>query len=340
MRCERRTSIILALTFIILLSLFWLLPAVAFVVFIALLLNLLLRPLVDHLQLRMPRSMATAVTLTVFVVLVIGFLTIVSSTLIPSLQKFIRDLPEITASIQQIPTLSDSRFLSQEMDELWNEMASLSIMALKSSLTMLISIFSKVLDIIIILFVTFYLLKDGEAIERWLAHLFPSQDYNRVLALFTSILKALRIYITSQLTICFIMGSVVFLYFSARGLPYASVFAVTSGISEFLPVIGPTLASAFGTVLTTTVSPWVAMQTLCFYLLITQLNHNIIYPLLIGKTLNLHPIAIILGILLGGEVMGAAGMFLAVPFMVMIRIVIMDIYAAETKSTEKKDCQQ
>ena len=329
MRSERRTSIILAVTFIVLLSMFWLLPSVAFVVFISLLLSLLLRRLVDHLQKRMPRGLAAAVTLPVFVLVVIGFLTLVSSTLIPSLQKFIKDLPEITASVQQLPILSESNFLSQEIDELWNEMANLSILALKSSLTMLISIFSKVLDIVIILFVTFYLLKEGETIERWFAHLFPSKDYTRVLTLFAKILKSLCIYITSQLAICFIMGPLVFLYFTLRGLPYASVFAVASGISEFLPVIGPTLASAFGTVLTATVSPWIAMQTLCFYLILTQLNHNVIYPLLIGKTLNLHPIAIILGILLGGELLGAAGMFLAVPCMVIIRLVIIDIHAAE-----------
>ena len=122
------------------------------------------------------------------------------------------------------------------------------------------------------------------------------------------------------------MGTVVFLYFTARDIPYAVVFAVLSGVSEFIPVIGPTIAALFGVSVAATISLWMAAQTLFFYLLITQANHNIIYPTLIGKSLHLHPIAILLGLLLGGCLLDAPGMFLAVPLMVIIRLVIEDIY--------------
>ena len=60
--------------------------------------------------------------------------------------------------------------------------------------------------------------------------------------------------------------------------------------------------------------------------MLTQVNHNLVYPTLIGKSLNLHPIAVILGIILGGELLGAPGMFLAVPFIVICKLVIEDIY--------------
>ena len=76
----------------------------------------------------------------------------------------------------------------------------------------------------------------------------------------------------------------------ARKIPIAMV----SGIAEFIPVLGPTVASAFGTLLTATVEPFIALQTAGFYLLLTQINHNLVYPTLIGKSLNLPPIAIIL----------------------------------------------
>ena len=70
----------------------------------------------------------------------------------------------------------------------------------------------------------------------------------------------------------------------------------------------------------------IAIQTAGFYLILTQINHNFVYPTLIGKSLNLHPIAIILGIIFGGELLNAAGMFLAVPVIVICKIVIEDIY--------------
>ncbi len=333
---EHRTSILIALSFIFILSAFWLLPDLAFVVFIALLIDLLLHPLVDrlHKNQRMPRSMASAVSLLCFIALVATLVTILSSTLAASIQKFSRDLPGITDNIRGF--FEPGSLLYKEIDELWTELVSFSLTAVKSSLAMLISIFTKLFDTVIIIFAAFYLLQDGRQIQEWIARLFPAKDHLRVYRLFDRILKALHIYITSQLMICFLMGIVVFIYFTVRDLPYASVFAVVSGVSEFIPVIGPTIASAFGTVLTIAVSPWVALQTLFFYVAITQLNHNFIYPYLVGRSLHLHPIVILLGILLGGSLLDAAGMFLAVPFIVIIRLVVEDIAAASKKVARRR----
>ena len=91
-------------------------------------------------------------------------------------------------------------------------------------------------------------------------------------------------------------------------------------------MIGTTAASAYGVFLTATESRGLVLQTVLFYTVLTQLNHNFVYPTLIGKSLNLHPVAIILGVIFGGEILGPAGMFLAVPFIVIVKLVIADIY--------------
>lgn len=331
-----RTSILLGLTFTILLSTFWSMPQLAFIIFISLLLQLLLLPLVDRLAAKIPRALAAGLILLLFIGLTLLLLALVSKSFIPTFSRFVTDFPQITEQIQNIPLLQDSDFLQGEIDNIWAEMKTASMAALKSSLTLLISLFSKVIDLVIIIFVTFYLLKDGEEIKHYLAGLFPKRDNRRVLNLFNLILSSLRIYICSQLVICCITAVVVFLYFTIRDLPYASVFAVVSGICEFIPVLGPTVASAFGTLLTATVNPLMALQTAGFYLILTQINHNFVYPTLIGKSLHLHPIAIILGIILGGELLDAAGMFLAVPFIVICKLVIEDIYQ-DRILTKKKE---
>ena len=331
-----RTSILLGLTFTILLSTFWSMPQLAFIIFISLLLQLLLLPLVDRLAAKIPRALAAGLVLLLFISLTLLLLALVSKSFIPTFSRFVTDFPQITEQIQNIPLLQDSDFLQGEIDNIWAEMKTASMAALKSSLTLLISLFSKVIDLVIIIFVTFYLLKDGEEIKHYLAGLFPKRDNRRVLNLFNLILSSLRIYVCSQLVICCITAVVVFLYFTIRDLPYASVFAVVSGICEFIPVLGPTVASAFGTLLTATVNPLMALQTAGFYLILTQINHNFVYPTLIGKSLHLHPIAIILGIILGGELLDAAGMFLAVPFIVICKLVIEDIYQ-DRILTKKKE---
>ncbi len=321
-----RTSILLGITFLFVLSAFWFMQSLAFIVFISLLLHLLLKPPVSVLEKRMPRSVASGIVLTLFLAFATGLLFLVSNSFLPTFTAFVKDFPNLTERIYQFSIVENSSFLMGEMDTLWNELVNASVTALKSSLGLLLSLFNKFIDFVVILFVTFYLLKDGDTIKDYLATRFPNSSHERVVKLFNRILNSLRIYIASQLAICCITGIIVFSYYTVRDLPYASVFAVVSSIAEFIPVLGPTVASAFGVILMTTYSPIVALQTAGFYLILTQVNHNIVYPTLIGKSLDLHPIAIILGIILGGELLDAAGMFLAVPIITICKIVIEDIH--------------
>ena len=334
-----RTSIILAVTFTLLLSTFWFYQDFAFIIFLSLLLQLLLKPAVDFIEARrMPRSIASAIAIIAFILVLAALASIISRSVLPSFQRFVAELPTIGQSLQQLPFLSDTDFVQDEFVNILDRLRSVGAELLRASLSFLLIAFGKVIDFVIIIFVSFYLLKDGLTIKLWLADLFPHTARQRVLCLFDTLLIALRAYICSQLVMCVITGVVVFAYFKLMNLPYASVFALLSGISEFIPVLGPTVASTLGTIMTVSVARELTVQTALFYVVLTQVNHNVIYPALVGKSLHLHPVAVILGVVLGGELLGAAGMFLAVPFIVIIKIVITDIYRdrREMQSAEEE----
>ena len=334
-----RTSIILAVTFTLLLSTFWFYQDFAFIVFLSLLLQLLLKPVVDFMEARrMPRSVASAIAIIAFILVLAALASIISRSVIPSFQRFVAELPAIGQSLQQLPFLSDTDFVQNEFVNILDRLRSVGAEVLRASLSFLLVAFGKVIDFVIIIFVSFYLLKDGLTIKLWLADLFPHTARRRVLRLFDTLLIALRAYICSQIVMCVITGVVVFAYFTLMGLPYASVFALLSGISEFIPVLGPTVASTLGTLMTASAMRELTVQTALFYVALTQVNHNIVYPALVGKSLHLHPVAVILGVVFGGEILGAAGMFLAVPFIVIVKIVITDIYRdrQEMKAEERR----
>ena len=334
-----RTSIILAVTFTLLLSMFWFYQDFAFIIFLSLLLQLLLKPVVDFMEARrMPRSVASAIAIIAFILVLAALASIISRSVLPSFQRFVAELPTIGQSLQQLPIFSDTDFIKDEFVNILDRLRSVGAELLRASLSFLLVAFGKVIDFVIIIFVSFYLLKDGLTIKLWLADLFPHTARRRVLRLFDTLLTALRVYICSQLVMCAITGLVVFAYFKLMGLPYASVFALLSGISEFIPVLGPTIASTLGTLITASVMRELTVQTALFYVALTQVNHNVVYPALVGKSLHLHPVAVILGVVFGGELLGAAGMFLAVPFIVIIKIVIMDIYRdrREMQSAEEE----
>ena len=330
-----RTSIILAVSFTILLSMFWFYQDFAFIIFLSLLLQLLLEPAVDYMERRrVPRALAAALAICAFILVLIALASVISRSFIPSFQRFIAELPTIGASIQQMPIFADTDIVSHILERLRSVGGEL----VRTSLSFLLTAFGKVIDFVIIIFVSFYLLKDGAEIKRWLADLFPHKSRGRVLRLFDTLLTALRAYICSQLVLCAITGVVVLAYFKLMGLPYASVFALLSGIGEFIPVLGPTVASTLGVLMTAASARELIAQTALFYVALTQVNHNIVYPALVGKSLHLHPVAVILGVVFGGEILGAAGMFLAVPIIVIVKIVITDIYRdrREMQSAEEE----
>lgn len=334
-----RTSIILAVTFTLLLSTFWFYQDFAFIIFLSLLLQLLLKPVVDFMEARrMPRSVASAIAIIAFILVLLALVSIISRSVLPSFQRFVAELPTIGQSLQQLPFLSDTDFIQDEFVNILDRLRSVGADLLRASLSFILIAFGKVVDFVIIIFVSFYLLKDGLTIKLWLADLFPHTARRRVLRLFDTLLIALRAYICSQIVMCVITGLVVFAYFKLMGLPYASVFALLSGISEFVPVLGPTVASTLGTLMTAAAMRELTVQTVLFYVALTQVNHNVVYPALVGKSLHLHPVAVILGVVFGGELLGAAGMFLAVPFIVIIKIVITDIYRdrREMQSAEEE----
>ena len=286
----------------------------------------------------MPRSVASAIAIIAFILVLLALVSIISRSVLPSFQRFVAELPTIGQSLQQLPFLSDTDFVQDEFVNILDRLRSVGAELLRASLSFLLVAFGKVIDFVIIIFVSFYLLKDGLTIKLWLVDLFPHTARRRVLRLFDTLLIALRAYICSQIVMCFITGVVVFAYFKLMGLPYASVFALLSGVSEFIPVLGPTVASTLGTLMTASAMRELTVQTALFYVALTQVNHNIVYPALVGKSLHLHPVAVILGVVFGGEILGAAGMFLAVPFIVIVKIVITDIYRdrREMQSAEEE----
>ena len=334
-----RTSIILGVTFTLLLSTFWFFPDLAFIIFLSLLLQLLLEPAVDFLERRrIPRTLAAALAILAFILVLFAMVSIISRSVVPSFQRFVVELPNIGASMERLPLFADVDFVQEELANILDRVRSLGAEILGASLSFLFTAFGKVMDFVIIIFVSFYLLKDGEQIKLWLAGLFPHAARVRVIGLFNTLLKALRVYICSQLVMCFITGVVVFAYFTLMGLPYASVFALLSGVSEFFPVLGPTAASALGIIMTASAARELTVQTALFYVALTQVNHNVVYPALVGKSLHLHPVAVILGVVFGGELLGAAGMFLAVPFIVIVKIVITDIYRDQKEQQAGEHC--
>jgi predicted PurR-regulated permease PerM len=107
----------------------------------------------------------------------------------------------------------------------------------------------------------------------------------------------------------------------AMRVPYALVLGTAGGIMEFIPVVGPLVAAVLivGVALLTSYPHWLVL--LIFLGVWRLIQDYVVSPRIMGKSMELHPLAAIFGVLAGGEIAGVLGIYLSIPVMAGLRIV-------------------
>ena len=107
------------------------------------------------------------------------------------------------------------------------------------------------------------------------------------------------------------MGTFTFLGYLLIGVDYAFLFGVIAGLTNLIPYLGPYLGLAPALIYTFFDSPTRALLCIVVVIIVQQIDGNVIYPNVIGKSLNIHPLTIILILLVAGNLSGILGVFLA-----------------------------
>jgi len=108
------------------------------------------------------------------------------------------------------------------------------------------------------------------------------------------------------------------------GVPYAFLVAFIAALFELVPFVGPIISGAFGIVSALTVSTSLALYTLIFFVAAQQLESNVLVPILNRRSVGLHPVIVIVALLIGAEVGGFLGIFIAVPAAAVFQEVIQE----------------
>jgi predicted PurR-regulated permease PerM len=102
------------------------------------------------------------------------------------------------------------------------------------------------------------------------------------------------------------------------GFPYAVLVALVTFICAFIPIFGPFISGALGTLLVYTASPDQALWFLLVYFIIQQLEGSLIYPRIVSNAIDIPSIWVLVAVTLGGGVMGIAGMLLFIPLVAIV----------------------
>ncbi len=197
------------------------------------------------------------------------------------------------------------------------------------TVSFLIGLASGLAWLVFVLIVSFYLLKDLGKLSHFIHGLVPLDYRDEVRRLGEEINVIWSAFFRSQLVLCAVIGALVGVTMRVVGVRNALILGIIAGVLEIIPNIGPAIAAIPAVLIAYFQGPtylplsngWVALLVIGLYVVIQQLENNILVPRIIGRSLNLHPLVVIIGAIAGANLAGVLGMFLAAPTLASLRIV-------------------
>ncbi len=179
------------------------------------------------------------------------------------------------------------------------------------------TLFSAAVRFVLALVFSLYVLAQKETLARQVTKtmraLLPEKRATRLMELAALTNKTFSNFITGQLTEAVILGTLCFVGMALFKMPYASVISVFIGFTALIPIFGAFIGVIVGAFLILLISPVKALWFVVFILVLQQIEGNLIYPRVVGKSVGLPGIWVLAAVTVGGNAFGLAGMLLSVP---------------------------
>lgn len=202
------------------------------------------------------------------------------------------------------------RQLNQEAHDALNSVSENIVDGLASSLLF----FPKLLGLVAVPLLTFYMLSDGPGLARSVRRFLPARHQPAAAALAGRVHRVLLNYVRGQLATSLFIGVICAVGLSLLGLRMALLVAVVALVVEVIPFFGPLLWGGLATVLALVQAPPGSPLPLVvagFAVVAQQVDSHLVAPLILGRFTRVHPLLLIFTTLLGAELFGLLGMFLA-----------------------------
>lgn len=182
---------------------------------------------------------------------------------------------------------------------------------------------NSLLLVAIIPFVSFYLLKDITKVKKFLWQLTPKKWRNSAISFSKDVDESLGGYIRGQLLVCLIIGGLSALTLWLVGMKYPLILGLIIGVTNVIPYFGPIIGAVPAAIVASTISVNMMIYVVIMVVVLQFLEGNILSPLIVGKSLHMHPLFIMAALIIGGEVGGVIGMIVAVPFLAVVKVAIL-----------------
>ena len=304
---------------------------------IAFLINVVLNPLErcwNRVCKKAPAKLTRPVCLTLSAVLVIGILFAVVFMMIPSLREsgneFIQDIPIYADELGRwwadtvhfaakyniiLPEYAiDSDLRIEKITTLINDEGSGILTVTWGAAT---SVLAVLVDVLLGLVFALYLLAKKEVVAAHLKKLvvtvLPQKKAQRLLSIASLTNQTFTNFVSGQLTEAVIIGVLCFFGMLILGIPYAGAVSAFVALTALVPIFGAWIGGGLGAFLILLAEPGKALWFILFLLVLQQVEGNLIYPKVVGKSVGLPGLLVLMAVTIGGGAFGVLGMLFSVP---------------------------
>lgn len=271
---------------------------------------------------RIPRAL---VVLGVYLLTFVGFfglLAFLASPLIHQTQQLVEGLPQLLrdapsslpALDRAVASLGIEQSTTDLLGGLTDQVQGLGTAVFNGLLASLVGLTSAVGTFVLALVVSVYFLLDSQSLKERFLGIIPDGHAEDVVSLLDRLGTILGSFIRGQLIMALSIGIPVGLVCWALGLPYSALLGLFAGLAEFIPVIGSFIGAVPALLVALfAVSPAIALVLLVFFVVLNQVESNILAPKVVGEQLGLAPVTTIFALAVGFEIAGIWGAVFAAP---------------------------
>lgn len=250
-------------------------------------------------------------------------------TLVEFLENYNFELPEISLDISKITDIAKD-IISNYGDSV-----------LDTTVNITASIVSAVVDIVLGIVFAIYLLAQKENLGRQIkksAYAVFGASRAKKMVNFTELTNSVFTkFVTGQLTEACIIGVLCFIGMSIFRMPYAGIISILVGFTALVPIFGAFIGTGVGAFLILLEDPIKAFWFIVFIIVLQQLEGNLIYPRVVGKSVGLPGIWVLAAVTIGGGLFGVLGMLFSVPICSVMYVIFRNFVNKKTNHNEQQD---
>ncbi len=317
--------ILLALWFI------YLIRDVLIILFLSFILAILIDPLADWFEKRkIPRGLAVLAVYVILITILSLILVLLVPPIILQFQQLIEKLPAYWEKIAK--TWIGEFAVKGDFKNLQESFKSVGAGLTRGIFVTLGGVFGSVAALFLVLVLTFYMVTQEDPIKKMIKSLIPAHYLPYVNQVSIKIKQKMIAWFKGQLILCLVVGCLAYVGLLILGVDYALALGLIAGITEIIPYVGPFIGATVAVFIAFGASPLKALMVVILYIIIQQLENNLLVPKVMKKTVGLNPIISIIALIIGAKLAGVAGVLLAIPFASIVSIFIQDFKEKDSGS--------